>query len=290
VIKPAMKWTLAVALLMGCDAAQDVQVQPLPSLELLTSEARVGVPEVAGIWRFAGWELAVGDTNRVASTLPGFGDLLLETQRLDSIAGFYVAGEGRLPLIGEVRRDSVVSLAGGDRFLAGKVSSDTLWLTLTSLVPSADWPDQARAAFVKSAPSSRFVRVRGQVPALAAADSLRDPSMPTVPSSQSTLPRTGVQGRGTVAPAEAGGARVPRQGVPAPATGRRADEDAPAPAPSEPADPVEEEPRREEPRPEISAPRRATPRVLGVPVDSSSVQSPTAARAISRPSEVRASR
>lgn len=298
VIKPGMGLTLAFALLTGCDAAEDVQVQPLPSLEQLTPEARAGLPEVAGMWRFAGWELAPGDTNRVASTLPGFGDLLLETQRLDSIAGFYVAGEGRLPLIGEVRRDSVVSLAGGDRFLAGRVSSDTLWLTLTSLVPSADWPDRARAAFVKSAPSSRFVRVRGQVPALAAADSLRDPSMPTVPSGQSSLPGTGLQGRGAGAPAEAGGALAPRQGVPTPATGRRADEDAPAPseprpaAPvqAEPAAPVEEEPRREEPRPEISAPRRATPRVLGVPVDSSSVQSPTAARAIFRPSEVRASR
>lgn len=297
-IKPAIGWTLAFALVAGCDAAENVQVQPLPSLERLTPEARAGLPEVAGIWRFAGWELAPGDTNRVASTLPGFGDLLLETQRLDSIAGFYVAGEARLPLVGEVRRDSVVSLAGGDRFLAGMVSSDTLWLTLTSLVPSANWPDRARAAFVKSAPSSRFVRVRGQVPALAAADSLRNPSMPPVAGTQSTRPGTGVQGRGAASPADAERPRLPRQGVSDPATGRPADEEAPepseprraAPVETEPVEPVEEEPRREEPRPEISAPRRPTPRVLGVPVDSSSVQSPTAARAMSRPAEVRASR
>jgi hypothetical protein len=293
-----MAWTLAFALLTGCDAAENVRVQPLPSLERLTPETRAGLPEIAGMWRFAGWELAPGDTNRVASTLPGFGDLLVETQRLDSIAGFYLAGEGRLPLIGEVRRDSVVSLAGGDRYLAGVVSSDTLWLTLTSLVPSADWPDRARAAFVRSTHTSRFVRVRGQVPALAAADSLREPSVPTVQGRQPALPRTAAPAHGAAPPAEPGGERLPRQGVPAPAPGGRADEDAPPPSEPRPAAPTQappaerggEEPRREQPTPEISAPRRPTPRVLGVPVDSSSTQSPTAARAISRPAEVRASR
>lgn len=288
----AITSALAAVLITGCDAAENVRVQPLPSLEALTPEARAGLPEIAGLWQFAGWELAPGDTARVAAGLPAFGSLLLETQRLDSIAGFYGAGEGRMPVVGEVRRDSVLALAGGGRYLTGRVSRDTLWLVLTSLVEPGGWPDDARAAFVRSQVASRFVRVRGAVPALAAADSAAADT--TLGAPGAGLPP--VAGRPARPASPATGDRPPsRPADPSPRAGEPAPPQAAPAAPPE-RTPEQAQPERAEPAPTDPEPaepepptRRERPRLLGVPVDSSSY-SPTAARAIERPSEVSASR
>lgn len=278
-IRRTVSWSMAVVLLAGCDAAEDVRVQPLPSLEASSPEARAGLPEIAGSWRFAGWELAPGDTGRVESDLPGFGELRLETQRLDSIAGSYIAPGGRMPLVGEVRRDGMVALAGGGRYLTGRYERDTLWLALTSLVEPAAWPSAARAAFVRSPVASRFVRVKGAVPALAAADTAAMDSAVAAPVPGEAIARPGapVTARPSApvtAPPSRTGEATPRVAEPTPAT---------------PAAPQEEEPEPE-PEPEPSPPpRRSPPRLLGVPVDSTGY-SPTAARAIERPTPVSASR
>lgn len=281
----AITLAAAAVLLTGCDAAEDVRVQPLPSLEASSPEARLGLPEVAGLWRFAGWELAAGDTARVESTLPAFGNLLLETQRLDSVAGFYAAGESRMPLVGEVRRDSILALAGGGRYLTGRISRDTLWLALTSLLEPGAWPADARAAFVRSPVGSRFVRVEGAVPALAAADSAAADTAFGRPA-----------GTPPVAGRRRGDLRTPAPGEPAPSrptvAAPRTGDPAARPAQAEPADPepARPEPADPQPAPEVSEPPvRQRPRLLGVPVDSSSY-SPTAARATERPAGVSASR
>lgn len=317
----------------GCDAADDVRVQPLPSLDAASPEARAGLPVVSGLWRFAGWELAPGDTGRVQADLPGFGELRLETQRLDSIAGSYLAGGAALPLIGEVRRDSVLALAGGGRFLTGRVTADTLWLSLTSLLEPGAWPDDARAAFVRSAGGTRFVRVKGQRPTLAVSDSLATDSarmagagetpaaslagvvprrgvtplagkpFPTRPAPVAGVaPRRGTPLTGqpfpTPTPRPQPGETRPRMGearppqaAPQPPEPRRADPQDPTRPPGQvEPEPQAAEPEEAEPEPEQAEPeqRRRRPRLLGVPVDS--LYSPTAARAISRPGEVSASR
>jgi hypothetical protein len=175
----------ALATLAACEPAQDVRVQPLPPLERPSAEARAGLPEVAGVWRFAGWDLAPQDSASLQRDLPGLGELRLQTQRLDSIAGAYVGAGGQLPLVGEVRRDSVISLvasAGGGvgYFLAGEIARDTLWIRLSSLVEPGVWPAEAQAAFVRTQVASPFVRLHGTTPAppvdsaaLLAADSAR---------------------------------------------------------------------------------------------------------------------
>lgn len=185
------------ALSAGCDP-DEVEVQPLPSLESLSEEARAGVPEVAGSWRFAGWELAPGDTATAPAGLPRFGTLELLSQRRDSVGGQYVIQAGRFPLTGEVRRDRVVSLVSslgpGDlRYLTGRLDRDTIWMELSSLTEPGSWPDDARAAFVRSAVAATFTRVRGQPAptvvldsaALAARDSAGDAPAP-VPAAPAT--------------------------------------------------------------------------------------------------------
>lgn len=47
----------ALLLAAACGPADDVRVQPLPPLTVLSAEARAGVPTVAGVWHFAGWEI-----------------------------------------------------------------------------------------------------------------------------------------------------------------------------------------------------------------------------------------
>lgn len=297
-------WGLA---LVACDAADDVEVLPLPSLEAASPEARAGLPVISGVWRFAGWELAPGDTGRVEGDLPGFGELRLETQRLDSIAGFYISGDARVPVIGEIRRDSVMTLAGGGRFLAGRVATDTFWLSMTSLVESGGWPDEARAAFVRSAVDRRFVRVKGQRPALAMADTVGSDSMRLAAAEADTASGPGpvVVRRGLpLTPGRTAPTRT-AETTPAPATpqrpapqraetetppARRAEEQQaeqpPAPQPQQQAEPREQ--AEPDPEPEPETPRRRTPVLLGEPIDS--LYSPTAARAMSRPGPVKARR
>lgn len=324
--KRAVVWLLAGAALAGCDAADDVRVLPLPSLEAASPETRAGLPTISGVWRFAGWELAPGDTGRVSDELPAFGDVRIETQRLDSLAGSYMVGEGRLPLVGEVRRDSVLTLAGGGRFLAGRVANDTFWISLTSLLEPGSWPGEARAAFVRSDVTSRFVRVQGQRTVLAQADSVVTDTLQVAAGEPDTTVRTGpfpvrsglplTPGRTVAAgepettartgpfPVRSGLPLTPgrtAQRRPVETAPRRATPEAPRPQRAEEA--AQQEPQQErqeapqpevepepapEPDPEPARPRRSRPQLLGVPVDS--LYSPTAARAMSRPGAVSASR
>lgn len=167
--------TLAM-LLAACNPAEDVEVQQLPSLARLSQEARAGVPEVSGVWRFVGWELAPDDTASLAAKLPGLGAIWLETQKRDSIAGQYLLPNWRVPLYGEVRRDQTVALVGvfapGDlRFFAGRLERDTVWLELSSAVEAGTWPAEARAAFTRTrTPTPPFTRVRGAAPPVARVD------------------------------------------------------------------------------------------------------------------------
>ena len=90
----------------ACGDADNVQVQPLPPLRRPSPEARAGLPEVRGVWRFAGFEIPAKDTMLVrekvyALTPPG--DLQIATQRLDSLAGRYVRGQVNFPFTGNVR-------------------------------------------------------------------------------------------------------------------------------------------------------------------------------------------
>src|SRR5690606_13432895 len=94
-----------------CDPADNVRVQELPPLDESSIEARLGLPVLEGAWRFAGWELAEGDSLGLEAELPALGVLALEAQQRDSLGGYYLAEGGeRAPLYGEVRRDSVVAL------------------------------------------------------------------------------------------------------------------------------------------------------------------------------------
>lgn len=165
--------SLLAALIAGCDAAEDVRVQELPALERASAEARVGLPELAGVWRFAGWELAPDDSAALERDLAGLGILEMREQRLDSLAGVYRVGDARIPFAGEVRRDSIVSLVTltqDRRYLAGRASGDTLWVLTSSLLPTEEWPADARIAFVRAEDVQRFARLRGAAPTLAAAD------------------------------------------------------------------------------------------------------------------------
>ncbi len=291
---------LMTGLLAACDAEEEVRVQPLPPLERPTPEARARLPEVAGVWRFAGWDLAPSDSAALQRDLPGLGEIQLQTQRLDSIAGVYAAGGGRMPLVGEVRRDSIVSLVanpggGSSYYLAGEVARDTLWIRLSSLVEPGAWPDEALAAFVRTDVASTFVRLHGTTPpppvdstALLAAESMaRADSMGTlaasVPRGDSVVPRVlspiavpptaflsrsgrdafGFSPRGAEPPPAAAASA---SGQPAASEGQPA---VPAPRPARPA-PVRPQPELEPVEPEpvrpADPPRRSLPRLLGEPV------------------------
>lgn len=238
---------LATALLAAaCGPDDDVKVQPLPSLAMLSPEMRAHVPVVTGVWRFAGWEVAAGDSASLQAPLPAFGALALSTQKRDSIGGSYLFDGGRAPLAGEVRRDSTIALVtylapGDGRFLAGTLSRDTLWLEIGSLSEPGRWPNGARAAFVRTpVATTPFARMNRTFPPLARVDTSR----------ADTLARTT---------------------VPAPPAVTEPSERAARPAPERPVTPrpgpvtPPREPRPE-PRPEIVTPPEPPP-LLGVPVD-----------------------
>jgi hypothetical protein len=139
-------------------------VQPLPPLERPSPEARAGVPEIAGAWLFAGWEVAseavLAETGEPAAP----GDLVIELQRVDSLAAQMLRGEVAIPLVGEVRRDGIVSFAthASDpvrRFAAGRVSGDTLWLELSTLPAGELSPPAVRWAYVRGAVGQRWLRL-----------------------------------------------------------------------------------------------------------------------------------
>jgi hypothetical protein len=137
---------------------------------------------VQGTWRFAGWEVAAGDSAALGTPLPGFGALFLTGQKRDSVGGSYVVNGRRAPLAGEVRRDSTLALVtflapGDGRYLVGTLQKDTVWLEMASLLDPGSWPNGAKAAFVRSAVAEPFKRMRGALSALARADSIRAATM-----------------------------------------------------------------------------------------------------------------
>jgi hypothetical protein len=149
----AVGW-IGASLASGCGPAGDVPVQPLPPLERLSLEARYGLPEVKGLWRFAGWEVEPGDSTLLARSYPVFGALDIRVQRLDSIAGALAVTGGETPVTGEVRSDgwiSLVTLAGAQAtsFITGRFLRDTLWIEMTSVIPAENWPERAKGVFVR---------------------------------------------------------------------------------------------------------------------------------------------
>jgi hypothetical protein len=157
-------WVCAAVALAACDRADGVEVQPLPPLERPAAEARAGLPLVAGVWHFAGWEVANAEVGAALGVPARPGDLVVETQRIDSVAGFLARGEVRLPVVGEVRRDSIVSLVAiaegaTQRFAAGRVRADTLWIELSNLPAGEVSPPTVRWAFVRTAAGQPFFRL-----------------------------------------------------------------------------------------------------------------------------------
>lgn len=211
---------VVACVLTGCEPAEDVRVQPLPPLTLPTPERRMGLPEVTGPWRFVGFALPPAqDTLAEPPSPTPPGQFLITVQRLDSVAGFYVSETGRFPLVGEVRRDGVVSLAAlsaeGGRFAAGSIVRDTLWIEITSFGVAEAWPRGTRAAFSRQPPAPPPVQQ----------DTLRrdTAAAPTVPGAAMPPVAPGVQPPvvappGRVAPAPAPPSRpvVPTPSVPMP--------------------------------------------------------------------------
>lgn len=257
---------LAVSL-AACDLAEGVTVQELPNLDRASIEARLGLPEVAGPWRFAGWELQEGDTLGLEAELPTLGILNVEVQKRDSVAGTYRgAAGGEAQVEGEVRRDSVLALVvlpgGGEGFyLTGRLDHDTLWVEKTTLLESGEWRGDARPAFVRSdQPVTPFRRVRGMVmPTAPLPDTLQ-------PGLIDSLPVTSVPDTADVAapqPAPATPTTQPpaQQPTTQPTT-------QPTPPDTQPSEAAEPEPQAE-PRPsgEPAVQRRQPPRVLGTPIE-----------------------
>lgn len=260
------------AAVAACDAAEAGDVEPLPPLQRPSAESRAGLPEVTGRWRFAGFEIQPGDTALVradSTRLTPPGDLVVQVQRLDSLAGVYARGGGQFPFVGEVRRDGVVAVVvaapdGTRQFAAGRVVRDTLWLELTSFASAQSWPAGTRAALVRTPvkqPFRRFVGGRAiplpvdsaALDSMRMADSLaavrRDSAavagVPATPAPTATPMAPQPQPRPTAPSVRQ--PPVPTPTTPAPTT-------PPAPRPPVQRPPVQPTPRPQEP------PARPTPR------------------------------
>ena len=212
----------------ACDEASG-KVQPLPPLTRPSVEARAGLPEVRGIWRFAGFEIRPQDTLLVreqAYQLVPPAEMRIITQRLDSIAGQFVRDGVGFPFTGEVRRDSTISVVtfsdGVAQFAAGHLQRDTFWIEVTSLASAAGWSPGARAAMVRRVGGPPFRRLLGgaaiapPVDSVAIRDSIRMDSLRRAgvvvpPAQPGVQPPAGVQPGGVpVQP----GARPPAATVP----------------------------------------------------------------------------
>jgi hypothetical protein len=271
----------------ACGDAENVQVQPLPPLQRPSPEARAGLPEVRGVWRFAGFEIPARDTTLVREkvyALTPLGDFQIGTQRLDSIAGRYVRGQVTFPFTGEVRRDSVlaiVAFSGGvGQFLSGRVLKDTLWVEMTSFSSAVEsWPRGTRAALVRSRTpvTNPFRRLLGGAPINAPVDSValdsvrldslrRAGVLPPAAAPGTVPPGTGVPQPGVPQPGTVPQSGVPQTGVPQ--TGVPQTQPA-APRPTapqtqpRPAQPVQ--PRPAAPRPQPRPPVQQTPPVQQQP-------------------------
>lgn len=264
--RPAGWAALLAALtgLAGCEAASAGDVQPLPPLKRPSQEAQAGLPEVAGTWRFTGFEIAPEDTARInadSSVLVRPGDVVFRVQRLDSLAGSYVQDSVSYPFTGELRRDGTVAVVanmpdGVGLFLAGHLQRDTLWVELTSFPFAAAWPRGARAALVRTPVRSVFRRFLGgrvippPVDTAALRDSLRADSLAAA-----------VRDAAARAQAPAG---APPSAAPPPAR-TQAPAGPPTPAPTRPARPAPEPPVTGEEPPARPQPRPVEPRPVPVP-------------------------
>lgn len=263
-------WYLVAAgvLLTACDAAEDVDVLPLPALERPSPEARLGLPELGGEWGFAGWEIESGDSTILERTFPSFGQLSIQTQRLDSIAGVFQIGGSNVPVIGDVRRDghlALVTIRGGApaNYLAGIWARDTVWLEVTSILAPDEWPQNARAAFVRQPAEEPYAWLRGQRVDEEPVDTVAAMADSTFADSLSTLPGTPDGAGAPTTPARSGGVPGGPQPVtvPAPSDGAAAPRPgaggaAPSqPAPSQPTP----TPARTQAPPSQPAPRQPPP-------------------------------
>lgn len=262
----------AVLLLAGaCGPAEEVKVQELPPATLPSKERRIGLPEVEGVWRFAGWELPARDTAATGEGRVPPGDLRVSTQRMDSVAGAYVRNGASFPFLGEVRRDSILSVvvfdaAGAGSFLAGRVRRDTLWVELASLPSAQGWSAGTRAALVRGRVGAPFTRFRGVAPRpdtvrpdTAAADTARPAAPPPAgtgaPVPQPAAPPVQAAPRPTPPPTQQPTPATPQPTRPAP------QQRPPARTQPEPQPPV----RRDTPAP--TPPRPDTPRRRPAPRD-----------------------
>lgn len=239
-VRARLKAVLACAVLAAgaCDEASG-KVEPLPPLTRPSVEARAGLPEVRGIWRFAGFEIRAQDTLLVreqAYQLVPPAEMRIITQRLDSIAGQFVRDGVGFPFTGEVRRDSAISVVtfsdGVAQFAAGHLQRDTFWIEVTTLASAAGWSPGARAAMVRRVGGPPFRRLLGGAPiappvdSVAIRDSVRMDSLRragvAVPPTQPGVQPGAVPGQPGVVPGQPGavpaqpGARPPVQTVPQP--------------------------------------------------------------------------
>jgi hypothetical protein len=271
-VRARLKAVLACAVLAAgaCDEASG-KVEPLPPLTRPSVEARAGLPEVRGIWRFAGFEIRAQDTLLVreqAYQLVPPAEMRIITQRLDSIAGQFVRDGVGFPFTGEVRRDSAISVVtfsdGVAQFAAGHLQRDTFWIEVTTLASAAGWSPGARAAMVRRVGGPPFRRLLGGAPiappvdSVAIRDSIRMDSLRragvAVPPTQPGVQPGVVPGQpGAVAPQPGAvpaqpGARPPAQTVPQPQ--RPAVQQQRPPAQTPRPQPQQQRPPAQQPRPQ----------------------------------------
>jgi hypothetical protein len=271
-VRVRLRAVLACAVLAAgaCDEASG-KVQPLPPLQRPSPEQRAGLPEVRGIWRFAGFEIRPQDTLLVreqAYQLTPPDEMRIITQRLDSIAGQLVRGGVGFPFTGEVRRDSTLALVtftdGVPHFAAGHIVRDTFWIELATIPAAAGWSPQARAAMVRRAAGPPFRRLLGGAPIAPPVDSvaIRDSiRMDSLRRAGVVVPPAGTQPPVTqpgVVPAQPG--VVPAQpGVPPAAQPQRppvTQPQRPAPAQQRPPQTQPQRPTPQRPQPQRPAPQR----------------------------------
>lgn len=268
-VRARLKAVLACAALAAaaCDEASG-KVQPLPPLTRPSPEARAGLPEVRGIWRFAGFEIRPQDTLLVreqAYQLVPPAEMRIITQRLDSIAGQFVRDGVGFPFTGEVRRDSTIAVVtfsdGVAQFAAGHLQRDTFWIELTSIASAAGWSPGARAAMVRRVGGPPFRRLLGGAPITPPVDSaairdsvrmdsLRRAGVVVPPTQPGVQPPAGVPVQPGAVPAQPGA----RPTVPQPQPQRPPVQ--PQRPPAQQQRPPAQTPRPQPQRPPVTEPQR----------------------------------
>jgi hypothetical protein len=249
----------------ACGDAEGMEIQELPPLRRPTAEARAGLPEVRGVWRFAGFEIPAADTTAVREqvyTMTPPGEIRILAQRLDSIAGQYVRDGVAFPFTGEVRRDSALTIVafseGIGQFAAGHVRRDTFWIELTSFSSAQGWPRGTRAALVRRVGGPPFRRLLGGAPIYVPVDSTR---------MRDSMRMDSLRRAGVVVPP---GAQPPAGAQPLPGQQPMPGQVQPGARPTVPAGqpqaqpqqqrpPVQAQPRPQQPRPQQPRPQPQRP-------------------------------